>query len=83
MPLVRFTVTPKLPRDLKYLGYEAGTEVDMTNDQANRWLRRGVAEIVPPPPIAPAAPPQIKSPVMPTGPTGASHTLALGTGATG
>lgn len=52
MPRIRFTVTPKLPRDLQHLGYEAGTEVDLSDDQAGRWLRRGVAVVV----AAPAAP---------------------------
>ena len=44
---IRFTSTPKLPRDLAHLGYAAGVEVDLSDDQAARWLRRGVAEVVP------------------------------------
>lgn len=46
MPLIRFTAAPKLPRDLTHLGYTQGTEVELTDDQAARWLRRGVAEVV-------------------------------------
>lgn len=47
MPRIRFTANPKLPRDLAHLDYRQGTEVDLPSDQADRWLRRGVAEIVP------------------------------------
>ncbi len=46
MPRIRFTATPKLPRDLKHLGYEKGMEVDLPDDQVNRWLRRGVADVI-------------------------------------
>lgn len=46
MPRIRFTADPKLPDDLAHLGYRRGTEVDLSEDQANRWLRRGVAEVI-------------------------------------
>lgn len=46
MPRIRFTADPKLPRDLAHLGYRKDTEADLSQDQADRWLRRGVAEIV-------------------------------------
>lgn len=46
MPLVRFTSDPKLPRDFAHKGYKKGQQIDMTQDEADRWLRRGVAEIV-------------------------------------
>jgi hypothetical protein len=41
-----FISDPKLPNDLKHLGYKSGMEVDLPNDKAERWLRRGVAQIV-------------------------------------
>ena len=47
MPRIRFTVDPKLPRDWAHLGFRKGDEVDLSEDQANRWLRRGVAVTVP------------------------------------
>lgn len=50
MPRIRFTATPKLPRDMAHLGYHEGTEVDLSEDQANRWLRRGVATVIEPEP---------------------------------
>ena len=46
MPRIRFTADPKLPRDIAHLGYEKGQEVDLSTDQAERWLRRGVAVAV-------------------------------------
>lgn len=52
MPRLRFTADPKLPRDLAHLGYRKDDEVELSDDQANRWLRRGVAVIVPPEPKA-------------------------------
>lgn len=53
MPLVIFTATPKLPRDWAHLPYVAGYKTEMTADQAERWLRRGVARIVAEPQPAP------------------------------
>lgn len=47
MPRIRFTHEPKLPRDLAHLGYCKDMEVDLSDDHADRWLRRGVAVIVP------------------------------------
>lgn len=46
MPRIRFTHEPKLPRDLAHLGYCKDMEVDLSDDQADRWLRRGVAVVV-------------------------------------
>lgn len=46
MTRIRFTADPKLPDDLAHLGYRRGTEIDLSDDQANRWLRRGVAEVI-------------------------------------
>lgn len=51
MPRIRFTADPKLPRDLADLGYRNGVEVDLSDDQANRWLRRGVAVVMPDAPV--------------------------------
>jgi len=51
MPRIRFTADPKLPRDLAHLGYVKGMEVDLSEDQAARWLRRGVAEVIAPEPV--------------------------------
>lgn len=47
MPRIRFITDPKLPRDWAHLGFRKGDEVDLSEDQANRWLRRGVAVTVP------------------------------------
>lgn len=55
MPRIRFTADPKLPRDLAHLGYVKGMEVDLSEDQAGRWLRRGVADVVPAVESEPAA----------------------------
>lgn len=46
MPRVLFTATPKLPRDMAHLPYVAGYSEEMTQDRADRWIRRGVARIV-------------------------------------
>lgn len=57
MPVIRFTKAasykkvrenPK-PGDLSWepVHYAAGQEIDVTQDVAERWVRRGVAEIVP------------------------------------
>lgn len=61
MPVVLFTSTPKLPRDLAHLPYVAGYRKDMTEDEANRWLRRGVARVIAadPPRADPAPLPQV------------------------
>lgn len=82
MPRIRFTGTPKLPRDMAHLGYVLGTEVDLTDDQANRWLRRGVAEIIPdrqPEPAPRRYTPRPDEPTAGAGPTGSTGD----TGATG
>lgn len=50
MPLVIFTANPKLPRDMAHLPYVAGYSAEMSADQADRWIRRGVARIVVPAP---------------------------------
>ena len=64
MPRIRFTADPKLPRDLKHLGYRKDTEVDLSQDQADRWLRRGVAVVIPDAPVQRPAPRQAASPVV-------------------
>lgn len=46
MPQVRFIQEPKLPVDFKYKGYTKDKMYEMTQDEADRWVRRGVAEIV-------------------------------------
>lgn len=46
MPRIRFTADPKLPNDLKHLGYTMGQEVDLSTDLCERWIRRNVAEYV-------------------------------------
>lgn len=43
---IRFTSDPKLPRDWAHLSYRAGVEVDLSPDQAERWIRRNCAEEV-------------------------------------
>lgn len=48
MMRIRFIADPVLPRDLIHLGFRAGMEVDLSDDQAGRWVRRGVAEIIGP-----------------------------------
>lgn len=47
MPRIRFTADPKLPRDWADKPYRKDYEADMSDDEADRWLRRGVAVIVP------------------------------------
>lgn len=47
MPRIRFTADPKLPRDWADRPYRKDTEHDVSQDEANRWLRRGVAVVVP------------------------------------
>ncbi len=48
MPNVRFIADPKLPRDWADKPYRAGHEAAMSDDEANRWIRRGVAIVVTP-----------------------------------
>ena len=60
MPKIKFTADPKLPRDLKHLGYKAGTIVDLPRDQADRWIRRGAAV------ETTEAAPEVAKPVEPT-----------------
>lgn len=43
MPKIKFTADPKLPRDMAHLGYKSGMEIDLPQDQAERWIRRNVA----------------------------------------
>lgn len=47
MPRVRFTAEPKLPADWAAKPYRQGWEGEMSEDEAGRWVRRGVAEILP------------------------------------
>lgn len=44
---IRFTKDPKLPRDWANLPYRAGVEVDLSPDQAERWIRRDCAVEIP------------------------------------
>lgn len=48
MPEIKFTVTPELPSDIAYLAYKAGDVVDLPEASARRWIRRGVAVLLPP-----------------------------------
>jgi hypothetical protein len=60
MPKIRFTADPKLPRDLKHLAFKKDQIVELAQDQCDRWIRRGVADMVPAdtkPGKAAAAPP--------------------------
>lgn len=43
MPRILFTFDPKLPRDWAHLAYRKGTEIELSVDQCERWIRRGVA----------------------------------------
>lgn len=66
MPTIRFTkaasykrvrnekTEPRSAGDTSWVAvnYTAGTELDVTQDVAERWVRRGVAEIVPAKPKA-------------------------------
>lgn len=47
MPRIKFTEEPKIPRDMAHLGYRKGLEFNVTDQEANRWLGKGCAEIVP------------------------------------
>jgi hypothetical protein len=47
MTRIRFTHDPVLAPDLRHLGYEKGTEVDLESASANRWVNRGVAVVIP------------------------------------
>jgi hypothetical protein len=68
MPRIRFTTDPKLPRDLAHLGYVTGTEIDLSEDQAGRWLRRGVAEVVPLVAVVAEVEPEPPAPETPNAP---------------
>lgn len=46
MPRVRFTTSPKLPRDWADKPYREGWEGEMSEDEAARWVRRGVAVVL-------------------------------------
>jgi hypothetical protein len=48
MPKIRFTQSVKIPRDMvdEWKDYINGSVHDVSNDEAERWLRRGSAEIV-------------------------------------
>lgn len=49
MPHIEFTSDPKLPADMKHLGFKKGDVVELTEDQCNRWIRRNCAKSVPAP----------------------------------
>lgn len=71
MPRIRFLSTPKIPRDLAPLDYKEGDEVDLPQDQADRWLVRGIAVVVPDAPKqAPLAakPATVIAPISAVGP---------------
>ena len=57
MPRILFTFDPKLPRDWVHLGYRKGTEIELSPDQCERWIRRGCA-------IYATAPEPIAEPVV-------------------
>jgi hypothetical protein len=44
---VKFTADPKLPDDIKHLGYHKDLEVNLSDDEGQRWIRRGVAQEMP------------------------------------
>lgn len=45
MPRILFTTTPKIPRDkLDEWKYKIGDIVELTVDEGERWIRRGVAD---------------------------------------
>lgn len=46
MPRIQFTVDPKLPRDWLHLPFVKGYVADLSDDQAQRWVNRGVAVYV-------------------------------------
>lgn len=48
MPNIRFTFSPKIPSDMVDVWgkYVQGSVHEVTNVEADRWLRRGVAEVI-------------------------------------
>lgn len=46
MPRIQFTVDPKLPRDWQNLPFVKGYVANLSDDQAQRWVNRGVAVYV-------------------------------------
>lgn len=50
MPRIHFTSSPKIPRDKvnEWGDYKIGSVHNISDNEAERWLRRGVAEIVSP-----------------------------------
>jgi len=73
MPRIRFTCDPQLPLDWRHLPYVEGYEVDLSEDQAQRWIRRGVAEVIPdvaPEAEAAAMPPPAEDPPSEDPPSG-------------
>jgi hypothetical protein len=65
MPRIVFTEDPKLPADLKHLGFKKGTEVELPIDQCERWIRRLVAVYVKK--TAPIEAGKVASPSLTTG----------------
>lgn len=47
MPQIRFLFSPKIPNDKvkEWAGYLKGSIHQVTEDEAERWLKRGVVEI--------------------------------------
>ncbi len=48
MPKIRFTGSPNIPHDMadKWGKYIRGSIHEVSNDEADRWLRRGMAEVL-------------------------------------
>jgi hypothetical protein len=49
MPKIVFTATPKLPADWQHLPFVKGYVADLSRDQCDRWINRGVARYLPDP----------------------------------
>ncbi len=61
MPTIVFIADPKLPTDLAHLGYKKGQTHELSVDQCERWVRRGVARYVSEAPAPTAAPAVVKN----------------------
>lgn len=48
MPKIRFTYDPKIPHDMvkEWEGYKKGEVAEVSQDEMERWIGRGVAEEV-------------------------------------
>jgi hypothetical protein len=72
MPRIQFTADPKLPADMRHLGFKKGMTVELSEDHCERWIRRNCATYVtaakpvqsaPAEPVAPAEDAPIVAPV--------------------